>query len=184
MSLPNILEGEGPSLTAGALLYTFSRSLVSLAETSQTQQQPDRAAVREGEQSGPVRQTLRRISSAEVALHHQPDSAWLIIKQKVAPWRKCSARVAVAGMHCHCHGLACPGQIPKCALCHAVGLRRDGFLGLSPWRTGHLALCRQRCDRRLLQLPQPCDLDPSEAVLYRNCCGKGSAASLCALFLV
>ena len=88
MSLPNILEGEGQSLTAGALLYTFG--LVSLETAAQ---QPRRAAVHDVEQSRPVRRSLRRISSEEVALHHHADSAWLIIKQKVAPWRRCSARV-------------------------------------------------------------------------------------------
>ena len=86
MSLPNILEGEGQSLTAGALLYTFSRGLVSLAGETQTQQ-PRRAAVHEEKQRRPVTTATRRISLEEVALHHHADSAWLIIKEKVAPWR-------------------------------------------------------------------------------------------------
>ena len=85
MSLPNLLEGEGHSLTAGALLYTFSRSLVSFGETHT---QPRRAVVQEEKQRRPVGQTYRRISQEEVALHHHPDSAWLIIKQKVAPWEE------------------------------------------------------------------------------------------------
>lgn len=62
-----------------------------------------------------------------------------------------------------------------------AGLRCDGLLGLSSWWRGHLALCRQGCDRRLLHLPQLCDLDAAEAFVYRHCCGKDSAAFLHAL---
>ena len=85
MRLPSLLEGDTPSVAAGALLYTFGRSLVSITEpphpaihsVSQKLHQPGQAAA----------EPFRCINVASVALHNGPESAWLIIRDKVGCFR-------------------------------------------------------------------------------------------------
>ena len=81
MRLPSLLEGDTSSVTAGALLYTFGRSLVSITKAPQPAFQSVSQELHQRGQA--AAEPVGCISAASIALHNGPESAWLIIRDKV-----------------------------------------------------------------------------------------------------